>query len=75
MKKRAQPKDAGQDRRIGDRLKRHPDDPDAKLDIGLDESMDASEPPAVTAPGRPDRPAPSSGYDPKAEAKRRQTGR
>ncbi|WP_414901270.1 hypothetical protein ACMT1E_14940 [Sphingomonas flavalba] len=75
MKKRAQPKDAGADRRIDERLKRRPKDPDAKLDAGLDESMDASDPPAVTAPGSPDRPAPSSGYDAKAEAKRRQTGR
>lgn len=61
---------AGQDRAIRERLKRHPDDPDAKLDEGLDESMDASDPPSVTSPGASREPAPSSGYDETAERKR-----
>jgi hypothetical protein len=61
---------AGQDRDIVERLKRHPDQPDAKLDVALDESMDASDPPAVTIPGAGDVPAPSSGYDEEEERKR-----
>jgi len=44
------------------KLKRHPDDPDAKVDVGSDESMDASDPPAATQPGEKDEPAPSSGF-------------
>lgn len=59
--------DAGQDRAIRERLKRNPDDSDAKLDEGLDESMDASDPPAVTNPKASRDAAPSSGYDEKAE--------
>ena len=42
-------------------LKKHPDNKDAKVDVGSDESMDASDPVAVTAPGS-DKPAPSSGF-------------
>lgn len=61
---------AGQDRAIRERLKRKPDDPDAKLDEGLDESMDASDPPAVTSPAASKEPAPSSGYDEEAERRR-----
>ena len=34
------------------KLKRNPDDPDAKADVGSDESMDASDPPAAAQPGR-----------------------
>ena len=44
------------------RLKRHPDDPDAKADVGSDESMDASDPPAAAQPGQSDDPVPSSGF-------------
>ncbi|MGE5062440.1 MAG: hypothetical protein ACM3IG_00045 [Myxococcales bacterium] len=44
------------------KLKRHPDDPDAKVDVGSDESMDASDPPSATQPGENDEPAPSSGF-------------
>ncbi|NJC34631.1 hypothetical protein GGR88_002145 [Sphingomonas jejuensis] len=58
--------DAGHDRSITERLRRSPDDADAKLDRGSDESMDASDPPSVTAPGH-DEPAESSGYDEDAE--------
>jgi len=44
------------------KLKRHPGDPDAKADVGSDESMDASDPPAAAQPGGSDEPAPSSGF-------------
>jgi hypothetical protein len=58
--------DAGRDPSIDKRLKRNPFDPDAKVDAGSDESMDASDPPAAVAPGSQE-PAPSSGYDEAAE--------
>ncbi|CAN5126445.1 hypothetical protein BH09PSE3_BH09PSE3_20950 [soil metagenome] len=58
---------AGQDTDIARRLKRDPSDPDAKLDRGLDESMDASDPPAVVIPGDSGDPLPSSGFDAAAE--------
>ena len=38
-------------------LRRHPDDPNAKVDVGSEESMDASDPPAATQPGRSGEPA------------------
>jgi hypothetical protein len=63
--------DAGQDESIKRRLERNPASRDAKLDTGLDESMDASDPPASVQPGQRHDPAPSSGYDAEAEAKRR----
>lgn len=43
-------------------------DADARLDRGLDESMDASDPISATQPGSYG-PAPSSGYDADKEAK------
>ena len=43
------------------KLKRNPKDPDAKADVGSDESMDASDPPSSAQPGT-DEPAPSSGF-------------
>lgn len=52
---------AGQDEHLQERLERDPSDPDAKLDVGLDQTMDASDPPSITRPGG-DEPAPSSGY-------------
>jgi hypothetical protein len=58
--------DAGRDASIDKRLKRNPFDPDAKVDAGSDESMDASDPPAAAAPGSQE-PAPSSGYNEAAE--------
>lgn len=63
--------DAAQDRSIERRLQRDPFDPDAKIDAGSDESMDASDPPAAAAPGSQD-PAPSSGYDEAAERSKAQ---
>ena len=44
------------------KLKRNPDDQDAKVDVGSDESMDASDPPAAAQPGQKDEPVPSSGF-------------
>ena len=43
------------------KLKKNPHNDDAKVDVGSDESMDASDPVAVTAPGG-NEPAPSSGF-------------
>ena len=44
------------------KLKRDPEDQDAKVDVGSDESMDASDPPAAAQPGQKDEPVPSSGF-------------
>ena len=44
------------------KLKRNPDDDDAKVDVGSDESMDASDPPAAAQPGQKDEPVPSSSF-------------
>lgn len=63
--------DAHQDQSIERRLKRNPSDPDAKIDAGSDESMDASDPPSAAAPGSQE-PAPSAGYDPAAERSKAQ---
>ena len=43
------------------KLKKNPHDDNAKVDVGSDESMDASDPVAVTAPGGND-PVPSSTF-------------
>ncbi len=43
-------------------LKRNPEDPNLKADVGSDESMDASDPPAATQPGGKGEPVPSSGF-------------
>lgn len=61
--------DAGTDTSITERLERNPESKDARLDRALDESMDASDPPASTQPIHNHQPPESSGYDPKAEAK------
>jgi len=44
------------------KLKRHPHDLDAKVDVGSDESMDASDPSAASQPGQNDKAVPSSGF-------------
>ena len=59
------------ERELERRLKRDPGDADAKADVGSDESMDASDPPAATQPGASDDPAPSSGFPDNAEVTRR----
>lgn len=63
--------DAGTDESIAKRLYANPESKQARLDRGLDESMDASDPPASTQPIHShsgDLPE-SSGYDPKKEAR------
>lgn len=60
---------AGQDKSIARRLEKNPDNADAQLDNGLDESMDASDPPSAVQPGDSGEPAPSSGFDADAEAR------
>lgn len=62
--------DAGQDKSIAERMARDPSNSDARLDAGLDESMDASDPPASSQPVHRSGPAPSSGYDEAAEKAR-----
>ena len=47
---------------LEERLRQHPSDDDAKVDVGSDESMDASDPPAAAQPGCSDEPVPSSGF-------------
>ena len=50
------------DRDLEKRLRKNPDDLDAKADVGSDESMDASDPSAAAQPGQGDGPVPSSGF-------------
>jgi hypothetical protein len=51
------------ERNLERKLKRHPDDPDAKADVGSDQSMDASDPSAAAQPGKGGgEPVPSSGF-------------
>jgi hypothetical protein len=50
------------ERELERKLKRNPEDQDAKVDVGSDESMDASDPPATSQPGQDDDPVPSSGF-------------
>jgi hypothetical protein len=49
-------------RELERKLKRNPDDQDAKVDVGSDESMDASDPSSASQPGQKDEPVPSSGF-------------
>ena len=69
-----QQKDAGQDESITERLQRNPESKEARLDRALDESMDASDPPASTQPVHSHEPPASSGFDADAERKRREEG-
>lgn len=62
--------DAGTDLSIEERLARDPVSRDARLDRALDESMDASDPPASTQPIHNNQIPESSGYDRTAEAER-----
>ena len=50
------------ERELENEVQRHPDDKDAKADLGSDESMDASDPSSATQPGCDDEPMPSSGF-------------
>lgn len=62
--------DAGQDKSIAKRLQKNPESVDARLDNGLDETMDGSDPVAISEPSDDGEPSPSSGYDEQDEAKR-----
>ena len=50
------------ERELEKELRDNPDDLDKKADVGSDESMDASDPPAAAQPGQSDDPVPSSGF-------------
>lgn len=50
------------DKDLEERLREHPHDAGTKVDVGSDESMDASDPPAAAQPGCADEPVPSSGF-------------
>lgn len=47
---------------LEEKLREHPHDPSTKVDVGSDESMDASDPPSAAQPGSAEEPAPSSGF-------------
>jgi len=53
---------AAPEKELEQRLKDHPGDADVKVDVGSDESMDASDPSAAAQPGCDNEPAPSSGF-------------
>jgi hypothetical protein len=59
--------DAGTDTSIADRLEKNPESKQARLDRALDESMDASDPPATTQPIHSHEPPASSGFDAEKE--------
>jgi hypothetical protein len=59
--------DAGTDASIEERLEKNPESKQARLDRALDESMDASDPPATTQPVHSHEPPESSGYDAEKE--------
>jgi hypothetical protein len=50
------------DKELEQELKKHPGDLDKKVDVGSDESMDASDPPSSSHPGQKDDAVPSSGF-------------
>ena len=50
------------DEKLEKELKKNPHDDDKKVDVGSDESMDASDPSAAAQPGQSDEPVPSSGF-------------
>ena len=50
------------ERELEEELKKRPDDEEAKVDVGSDESMDASDPTAAAQPGSDTEPVPSSGF-------------
>ena len=50
------------EKELEQKLRRDPGNEDAKVDVGSDESMDASDPPSTSQPGCADKPVPSSGF-------------
>jgi hypothetical protein len=55
------------EKELEEHVKRNPHDDNAKVDLGSDESMDASDPPSAAQPGCGDEPVPSSGFPDKGE--------
>ena len=53
---------AAPEKELEQELKKRPHDLDKKVDVGSDESMDASDPSAASQPGQSDEPVPSSGF-------------
>ncbi len=53
---------ADPERELEQKLRKNPQDLDAQVDVGSDESMDASDPPTAAQPGQSDEPVPSSGF-------------
>lgn len=49
------------DRELEEKVRRNPDSKEAKVDLGSDESMDASDPLSVVQP-QGEEPVPSSGF-------------
>jgi hypothetical protein len=66
-KDRSPSEQAAPERVLELKLKKNPKDKDAKVDVGSDESMDASDPVSATAPGRGSEPVPSSGFPEKTK--------
>lgn len=56
------------ERELEIKVRQHPNDKGAKVDLGSDQSMDASDPSSVTMPGGSE-PAPSSGFPEKKDSK------
>ena len=50
------------EKELEEKLKKDPGCEQAKVDVGSDESMDASDPSSASQPGGGDEPAPSSGF-------------
>lgn len=53
---------ADPDGELEKKLRRDPSNEDAKVDVGSDESMDASDPPSASQPGCVDESVPSNGF-------------
>jgi hypothetical protein len=53
---------ADPEKELEQKLRRNPGNEDAKVDVGSDESMDASDPPSSSQPGCDNEPVPSSGF-------------
>ena len=53
---------------LEEKLRKNPEDADAKVDVGSDESMDASDPPSAVQPDSRE-PVPSSGFEEEDESR------
>ena len=56
---------ADPEKELEEKLSRDPDDLSARVDVGSDESMDASDPPSAARSGDDKEPVPSSGFEKK----------